>query len=130
MKKLIFLSAVIVLIAANSACSGKKQNPDETVRTATVEEVSPVVEETHATLVVQGNCEMCKANIEKATRGEDGVGSAEWDGESKELHVHFDAAKTSLDAISKAIAAVGYDTEKDKADDEVYNALAPCCKYR
>jgi Cu(I)/Ag(I) efflux system membrane fusion protein len=124
MKKLIFLSAVIVLIAANSACSGKKQNPDETVQTTTA------VEETHAILLVQGNCEMCKSNIEKAAKGQDGVSSAEWNGESKELHVHFDAAKTSLEAISKAIATAGYDTEKDKADDEVYNALPPCCKYR
>ncbi|MDR2057947.1 MAG: cation transporter [Dysgonamonadaceae bacterium] len=123
MKKLIFLSAVIVLIAVNSGCSGKKQSPDETVSTVSVEE-------TQATLVVQGNCEMCKSNIEKAAQGEEGVGSAEWDGESKELQVRFDAAKTSPDAISKAIAAAGYDTEKDKADDEAYNALAPCCKYR
>jgi copper chaperone CopZ len=124
MKKLIFLSAVMVVIAANSACSGKKQNPDETAQPITL------VEETHATLVVQGNCEMCKANIEKAAKSQDGVGVAEWDGESKELHLHFDAEKTSLEAISKAIASAGYDTEKDKADDEVYNALPPCCWYR
>jgi Cu(I)/Ag(I) efflux system membrane fusion protein len=122
MKKLIFLSAVIVLMAANNACSGKKQNPDETT--------PATVEETHATLIVQGNCEMCKSKIEKAAKDQDGVTTAEWNGESKELHLHFDATKTSLEAISKAIAAIGYDTGKDKADDDVYNALPPCCKYR
>jgi Cu(I)/Ag(I) efflux system membrane fusion protein len=44
--------------------------------------------------------------------------------------LHFDTAKTSLEAISKAIAQVGHDTEFDKAPDDVYNALPGCCKYR
>jgi Cu(I)/Ag(I) efflux system membrane fusion protein len=116
MRKMIFLFAALVFITANSACSSKKQNQDAEV--------------SHATLIVQGNCEMCKDRIEKTAQNEQGVVAAEWNAESKELHLQFDAAKTSVEAISKAIAKVGYDTEKDKADDEVYNALAPCCKFR
>jgi Cu(I)/Ag(I) efflux system membrane fusion protein len=116
MRKLIFLSAVAIFMIANSACSSKKQQPE--------------VEASHATLTVQGNCEMCKATIEKAAQSEDGVVSAKWNGEDKELHLQFDAAKTSVENISKAVAKAGYDTEKDKAGDEVYNALPPCCKYR
>jgi Cu(I)/Ag(I) efflux system membrane fusion protein len=73
---------------------------------------------------------MCKERIEKAAQGEEGVSFAEWNGESKELLLKFDPGKTSVEAVSKAIAKVGYDTEKDKAEEEVYNALAPCCKYR
>ncbi|MPN30496.1 hypothetical protein SDC9_177967 [bioreactor metagenome] len=73
---------------------------------------------------------MCKENIEKAAKSVDGVSMAEWNAEKKELHLHFDAQKTSLDAVSKAIAKVGYDTDKDKADQATYDALPACCKYR
>ena len=41
----------------------------------------------------------------------------------------YDSDKTSLDEVQKKIASVGYDTEKYKADDEVYNNLHHCCKY-
>jgi Cu(I)/Ag(I) efflux system membrane fusion protein len=114
MRKLNFLLAVIVLMTA-SACSSKKQQD---------------VEVSHATLTVQGNCEMCKTTIEKAAQSEEGVVSAEWNGESKELHLQFDAGKTSVEKISRAVAQAGYDTEKDKGDNVAYEALSPCCKYR
>lgn len=84
----------------------------------------------HAMLKVQGSCDMCKARIEKAALGVKGVSSATWDSKKKELHLNYDSKTTTLEAISKAIAKVGHDTEKDKADDKVYNALPGCCKYR
>jgi Cu(I)/Ag(I) efflux system membrane fusion protein len=108
MRKVVVLLAVIALVTVQSACS------------------SPAP----ATLTVQGACEMCKERIEDAAKSVDGVLKATWMLESKELHLHFDAAKTSLEAISQAIAKAGHDTEKDKAADSVYNALPPCCKYR
>jgi hypothetical protein len=37
--------------------------------------------------------------------------------------------KVKLYEIHKAIAKVGYDTEMEKADDEVYNNLQGCCQY-
>jgi Cu(I)/Ag(I) efflux system membrane fusion protein len=84
----------------------------------------------HAMINVQGSCEMCKERIEKTAKGIDGVSSANWDLETKVLHINFDPAKTSSDAISKAIATVGHDTDKYKADLDVYVALPGCCKYR
>jgi Cu(I)/Ag(I) efflux system membrane fusion protein len=84
----------------------------------------------HITIVVQGLCEMCKERIEKVSKSIAGVSAASWDITTKQLHLHFDATKTSVDAISKAIAKSGHDTEKDKADDKVYNALPDCCKYK
>lgn len=84
----------------------------------------------HAMLGVQGKCEMCKKRIETAAKSVDGVSSAQWNAKKKELHVSFNSKQTSLDAISKAIAKIGYDTEKDKADDETYANLPACCKYR
>ncbi len=81
------------------------------------------------TIKVSGNCDMCKASIEKATKV-DGVSKAEWSKNAKTLTATFDPAKTSIDAIGKKIAAVGYDNEKAKATDVAYNKLPSCCKYR
>lgn len=80
---------------------------------------------------VQGACEMCKDRIEKAAKGVSGVSFAQWDGETKILHLNYDKKKTSVDAVSKAIALVGHDVgNKYRADDKVYDALPGCCKYR
>lgn len=84
----------------------------------------------HAMLKVEGSCEMCKERIEKAATGVNGVSSATWDAKDKVVHLNFDPNKTDLNKISKAIAKVGHDTEKDKADNKVYDALPGCCKYR
>lgn len=80
------------------------------------------------TIMVSGNCDMCKARIEKAVK-ETGANSAEWSIKTKLLTLTFDPAKTSLDVIGKKIASVGHDTGKFKAEDKVYNALPACCKY-
>lgn len=84
----------------------------------------------HAMINVQGLCEMCKERIEKAAKGVSGVTSASWDQKSKQLHLNFDPAKTNVDAISKAVAKAGHDTDKYKADKAVYDTLPDCCKYR
>jgi len=77
---------------------------------------------------VSGNCDMCKNRIEKAAKAE-GATTANWDSKTKLLAVTFDPSKTSVDALSKKIAATGHDTEKYKADDKVYAALPGCCHY-
>jgi copper chaperone CopZ len=81
------------------------------------------------TIKVSGNCDMCKARIEKAAKI-DGVSKAEWNKDTKILAVTFDPAKTNTDAISKKVAAAGHDTEKVKATDTAYDKLPNCCKYR
>jgi Cu(I)/Ag(I) efflux system membrane fusion protein len=86
--------------------------------------------ETTSTLSIQGSCDMCKSKIEKTAQGIDGVSKAQWDKKTKVLSVTYDKGKTSLDNVSKAIAKIGYDTEKHKADSKAYDALASCCKYR
>lgn len=80
------------------------------------------------TLKVSGNCDMCKARIEKAAMI-DGVSKTEWSKEDKTLTATFDPSKVKSDDIQKKIAAVGYDTEKYKADDQSYAKLSACCKY-
>jgi Cu(I)/Ag(I) efflux system membrane fusion protein len=84
----------------------------------------------HQTVKVSGNCEMCKERIETAAKSVNGVVSAEWGIETKMLHVQFDGSKTNTDVIQKAVAAVGHDTKKFKAPDEVYKTLQVCCLFR
>ena len=84
----------------------------------------------HTSFKVSGNCDMCKERIEKAALSVDGVESANWESTSEMLHVNFNSLKTNSDLIQKAIAAVGHDTEKFKAPNEVYNGLPGCCLYR
>lgn len=80
------------------------------------------------TFKVYGNCGMCEKRIEKAAKI-DGVSNADWNDETGLITVSFDASKTSLDKVHKAIAEVGHDTDKEKAADEVYKKLPGCCKY-
>jgi Cu(I)/Ag(I) efflux system membrane fusion protein len=81
-------------------------------------------------LKVEGLCEMCKERIEQAAKSVDGVRSASWDSETKQLHLSLDAQKTTVGAVAQAVAKAGHDTEKQTADKAVYDALPDCCKYR
>jgi len=78
---------------------------------------------------VYGNCGMCKKKIDKAAKSVEGVKSAKWNVDTKKITVKFDRSKTTLVAIKKAIAKLGYDTEEYRAKDETYNGLHSCCKY-
>ena len=80
------------------------------------------------TFKVWGNCEMCKARIEKAAKI-NGVSKAEWNDDTKLLALVYDSSKVKSDDVQKKVAAVGHDTEKFKADDKVYSSLPGCCKY-
>jgi periplasmic mercuric ion binding protein len=77
---------------------------------------------------VWGKCGMCKARIEKTVKDE-GVTTASWDVKTQMLTVTYDPAKTNKESLSKKLAAVGHDTEKYKAPDDVYAKLPGCCHY-
>jgi len=82
-----------------------------------------------AKFFVNGACEMCKENIEKAASEVKGVEHAVWDKEAKELTLHYDAKQLSPEKVQLAIAQVGYDAGELRADDEVYAELPECCQY-
>ena len=93
----------------------------ETPETDTVAEMT-------AKFKVYGNCGMCEKRIEKAAKI-DGVRLADWDEDSKMITVTFNPEKVKPGRIHKAIAAVGHDTDKVKAPDDVYAELPECCLY-
>lgn len=77
---------------------------------------------------VKGNCESCKARIEKAAK-DAGADSAEWDAEQQTVVLNFNPQKTSSDKILKKIADAGHDNEKYKSSDSTYKNLPSCCLY-
>lgn len=79
--------------------------------------------------LVAGNCEMCKARIDKAAKAVPGVLEASWNVETKKLTVKLNAVKTSQKEIQKAVAGVGHDTKMFKAESKTYNNLHACCQY-
>ncbi|MEI7828122.1 MAG: efflux RND transporter periplasmic adaptor subunit [Prolixibacteraceae bacterium] len=85
---------------------------------------------TQLSIKVSGNCEMCQERIETTAKAVAGVVTAKWNSGSKILQVQLDNSRTNSDAIQKAEALAGHDTEKYKASDEVYNKLPACCLYR
>jgi copper chaperone CopZ len=78
---------------------------------------------------VYGNCDLCKARIEKAAKAVDGVATANWNKETKMMDLAFDDSKTDVHKVAMAIANAGHDTEMHRATDEAYSKLPGCCKY-
>lgn len=78
---------------------------------------------------VNGNCEMCKAKIEKAAKAVNGVSKAEWNKVNKVMTLEFESSKTTVQNVENAIALAGYDTQSKKATDASYAKLPGCCKY-
>lgn len=81
------------------------------------------------TIEVNGNCDMCKKRIEKASFSVSGVKSAIWNVETHQLDLILNEEKCTLNQVKEAIAKVGHDTEEVKAQDEAYEKLHSCCKY-
>ena len=81
------------------------------------------------TIEVNGNCDMCKKRIEKASYAVSGVKSASWDIETKSLNLILNEEKTTLEEVEKSIAKAGHDTPDVKATDADYESLHGCCLY-
>lgn len=77
---------------------------------------------------VWGNCDHCKATIEKAA-ALPGVSNASWSEGTDTLTVKLDTAVTSVDLVLKAVAESGYDNERYTANTEAYQQLPECCQY-
>lgn len=113
MKIIIKIFAISLLLsAATSAMGQEKSKKVETVE-----------------FKVAGVCKMCEKRIENASLIK-GVKLTEWNKETQLLKVIFKTKHTNKDAIQKAIAEAGHDTENVKATDDAYKQLPGCCAYR
>ncbi len=77
---------------------------------------------------ISGNCNMCKATIEKAGNKKS-ISKVDWNKDSKVATLTFNSKTTNEDEILKRIALAGYDNEKFLAPDEAYAKLPECCQY-
>ncbi len=105
------ISLLALIIAIFSCANAQDKNPVATAK-----------------FMVSGNCEMCKKTIETALETK-GVKSADWNQKTKMIEIVYQPSKIAEDKLHELIAAVGYDTEKKKADDKAYQALPECCQY-
>lgn len=106
--------AIVMIFSFASIASAQSETKKSDQRTETIK--------------VWGECSMCKSRIEKAAIAEGAI-TAVWDIKTDMLAVTIAGSKTNVDAISKKMAAVGHDTEKYKAADDVYAKLPGCCHY-
>ena len=81
------------------------------------------------TFGISGLCGMCEDRIEAAF-DQKGIVAADYDLEKKTIHVIYKTKKWDEEGLHELATAVGHDTDKYKADDEVYAILHGCCKYR
>jgi outer membrane receptor for ferrienterochelin and colicins len=109
--KFIKYAAIILLSLSGSMVNAQSNNKDT------------------VSFKVFGVCVQCKQRIEKALKIK-GVQLAKWDVNTQMLSVQYKPELISVDQLRKTVAAVGHDTEKEKAKDDVYNDLPECCHYR
>ena len=85
----------------------------------------PVVTDT---VIIKGNCDMCKKTIERAAF-EKGISKAEWNNETKQAVITYNSEKQNLDDVLRKIAYAGYDNQNYLAPADAYSNLPDCCQY-
>lgn len=78
---------------------------------------------------VNGNCDMCKKRIEKASLSVKGVKTANWNEDTHQLNVILNETKCTIAQVQKAVALAGYDNAEFLAPTDAYNNLPGCCQY-
>lgn len=81
------------------------------------------------TYKVNGECDMCKKNIEMACFALRGMKKASWNGDSLTLTVTFDPKKANKETILRRVAMAGYDNEAFQTAEVTYGKLPDCCQY-
>lgn len=111
----LFVTIIMVLFSAiNEPVLAQEPASDETIEVQ---------------FKVLGLCGMCKDRIERAAHSERGVLSASWDQKKNLLTVRYRSSRTSQEAIERAIAKAGHDTQNFITDEQTYKNLHHCCKY-
>lgn len=123
MKNIVLIVTLLALMLTFAGCAQKNVEADNVA--VELEKSTLIATE----IPVQGACGMCKGRIEEAAKTVEGVEVAVWDQETDMLTIETTKG-TDVMMVHKAVSTVGHDTDKMKADDEVYTALPGCCKYR
>lgn len=131
LKKMVLLLALFVSVGSMAyANNGNYSIQSEEGNSLVINNQQVVANSQNVVFGVRGSCGMCKERIEKAAKSVPGVKTAKWDQSKQIVLLQIDSKKTSADAVAKAIAKVGHDTDKYKADKKTYSELPGCCQYR
>jgi len=125
--KIIIVALLAIVLGSNSYAQMHDHSKMDMPKPKTDSKMDMASTKTE-TINASGNCDLCKARIEKAAKI-DGVTKADWNSKSKILSVTFDPLIINMDQISKKVAAAGHDIGKLKASDKAYASLPGCCKY-
>ena len=91
--------------------------------------MSAQAQKAELTFGVDGLCGMCENRIEAAF-DQKGIVVADYDLDTKKIHVVYKAKKWNEESLHKLATSVGHDTDKFKAPEEAYANMHGCCKYR
>ena len=91
--------------------------------------ISAQAQKAELTFGVSALCGMCEQRIE-AAYDQKGIVAADYNLETKQLHVVFKTKKWNEESLHKLATGVGHDTDKYKSTDEAYANMHGCCKYR
>ena len=91
--------------------------------------LSAQAQKAELTFGVSGICGMCENRIEAAF-DQKGIVAADYNLDTKKIHVVYKAKKWNEESLHKLATVIGHDTEKYKATDEAYANIHGCCKYR
>ena len=81
------------------------------------------------TFGVSGLCGMCEDRIEAAF-DQKGIVAADYNLDTKKMNVVYKTKKWDEERLHKLATGVGHDTDKYKADNDLYANIHGCCKYR
>jgi len=96
---------------------------------AALSAVAAQAQKAELTFGVSALCGMCENRIEAAF-DQKGIVAADYNLETKQLHVVYKTKKWNEEGLHKLATGVGHDTDKYKATDEQYANIHGCCKYR
>lgn len=80
------------------------------------------------TIQTNAQCGDCKDRIETALNHSKGVVYAELNLETKVVEIKYNSKKTDVATLKKALNAIGYDADDQKADPAAQKALPLCCQ--
>ena len=104
MKKLFYLFVMLVFVSCQSGTKSQESNETEIVPVELVE----------TTINVHGmHCDMCVTSIEKGVNELEGISFVKASLADSTTVVKFDASKTDLASIEKAIEKRGYSIKKE-----------------
>ena len=123
-----FLTFALLLSVATFA-GDKKDHSQKMEGEAKAMECELQEGQAHTTISLPtAQCSMCEKTIETAVKKVDGVSMVNVSAKEGQAHVHFAKAEVKVEELEKAIAAVGYDANDTKRNEEAHAKLPQCCK--